>query len=56
MEIKMENHAEDSRGEEEKDVDKVLIAWECFGLVCEEFLHAMTLFQKNKNGRPMGHR
>ena len=40
---------------EEEEVDKGLIAWECFALVCEEFLHSLSLFQKNP-AHPLGHR
>jgi len=40
----------------EETTDPKVVAWECFGLSTEEFLHAMTLFLKDKTGKPMGHR
>lgn len=40
----------------EEETNPKLVAWECFGLACEEHVHAMTLYAKNKNGKPLGHR
>ena len=46
---------DDGEDEEEEEVDKGLISWECFALVCEEFIHSLSLFQKNPT-HPLGHR
>ena len=49
----------ETKNESEKDEEETnakLIAWECFGLAAEEHVHAKTLYQRNKNGKPMGHR
>ena len=53
--ISEELPSEDVTNEEEEEVDKGLISWECFALVCEEFIHSLSLFQKNPT-HPLGHR
>ena len=48
--------AADTAENKEKETNPRLIAWECFSLSMEEFLHALELYLKNKNGKPLGHR
>ena len=40
----------------EEETNPKLVAWECWGLAAEEYLHTIMLYNKNKNGKPMGHR
>jgi|Dee2metaT_6_FD_contig_21_6500902_length_311_multi_4_in_0_out_0_1 hypothetical protein len=39
-----------------EETNPQLIAWECFGLSAEEYIHTIQLYLKNKNGKPLGHR
>ena len=56
MPPKRSKKKDDKEKEEEAETCAKLIAWECFGLAAEEHIHAQTLYQRNKNGKPMGHR
>ena len=50
-----ENEAEQELSTSDELCDK-LINLEQFALSMEEHAHAQTLFQRNKNGKPLGHR
>jgi len=37
-------------------IDVTLVKWEEFALCLEEHFHALEMFKRKPNGKPMGHR
>ena len=37
-------------------IDVMLVKWEEFALCLEEHFHALEMFKRKPNGKPMGHR